>query len=122
MKTSVFILVICTLISLSVSAQTKPESKSDSVKIGFNSYQHTLNDTLKLDNPFLENNLQLPYLKNKESGSNLNLALIPRYGHGFTKSNLEMPVYNPNFRSKMPIMKTDSTIHYSMPIKRFPCY
>jgi len=119
MKTSVFILVICTLISLSVSAQTKPESKSDSVKIGSNSFQHTLNDTLKLDNPFIENNLQLPYQKNKQFSSNLNLALIPRYGHGFTKSNFGMPVYNPNFRSKMPIMKPDPTIHYHMPIKHF---
>jgi len=120
MKTSVFILIVCTLISVSISAQTNPESKSDSVKIWSNSYQRTLNDTLKLDNPFVENNLQLPYLKNKQPGSNLNLALIPRIGQGFTKSNLGMPVYNPNFRSKMPVIKPDSTIHYSMPIKRFP--
>jgi hypothetical protein len=119
MKTLVFIFIVCILISLSISAQTKPESKSDSAKNGSSSFQHTLNDTLKLDNPFVENNLQLPYLKNKQSGSNLNLALIPRNGNGFTKSNLEMPVYNPNFRSKMPIMKPDSTIKYHMPIKRF---
>jgi hypothetical protein len=119
MKTSVFIFIVCTLISISISAQTRQESKSDSVKIGANPFQHTLYDTLKLDNPFVENNLPLPDLKNKQSASNLNLALIPRNEHGFTKFNLEMPVYNPNFRSKMPIMIPDSTMHYHMPIQHF---
>jgi len=119
MKTSVFIFIVCTLISISISAQTRQESKSDSVKIGANPFQHTLYDTLKLDNPFVENNLPLPDLKNTQSGSNLGLALIPRVENGFTKSNFKMPVYSPNFRSKMPIMIPDSTIHYHMPIQHF---
>lgn len=41
------------------------------------------------------------------------------YGYGFTKFNFEMPVYNPNFRSKIPVLKPDPAIKYHMPIKDF---
>lgn len=119
MKTLAFIFSIFTLFSISISGQTRPESKSDSLKIGVYSFKHVLNDTLKLDNPFVENNLPLPDLKNKQSGSNPDLTLIPRYGHRFAKSNFRMPIYNPDSQSKMPILIPDSTILYHMPIQHF---
>lgn len=58
MKTASFILSVCLLLSYSLSAQIKTESKSDSIKIGYALGQKILNDTLKLENPFKENNFQ----------------------------------------------------------------
>ena len=120
MKTSVFILIVCVLISLPTLAQTKPESKSDSAKIGYNSLQSAIGDTLKLNKPPIENYLQSPYQENKQSSSNLNLALIPRNGQGFTQYNSEMPIYNPGYQSKMPVLKPESIVEYKLLIKKFP--
>lgn len=114
MKTSGLMLLICTLIFNSLSAQLKP----DSLKTGINSFQHILNDTLKLGNPLVENNFQTPYLKNKQFAPKQNLTLIPGNRHRYTQWNMEMPVFNPEFYSKMPILKPDSTVRYNMPIKK----
>ena len=114
MKTSGLILLFCTLIFNSLSAQLKP----DSIKTSSNSFQHLLNDTLKLGNPLVENNFQAPDLKNKQFSPRQNLALMPRSKQSFTQWNMEMPVFNPEFCSKMPILKPDSTVRYNMPIKK----
>ncbi len=114
MKTSGLIIFLCTLIFNSLSAQIKP----DSLKISSNSFRHTFNDTLKLGNPLVENNFHTPRLKNKQFGPGQNLALMPGERHRFTQWNMEMPVFNPEFRSTMPVLKPDSTVRYNMPIKK----
>ena len=114
MKPMGFIFVVCALFTLSLSAQTKP----DSIKIGFNSYQHILNDTLKLGFPHEEDNLQLSFLKNKFPCPNQNLAQINESGQIVNGEHFRMPVLKPDFRSNMPVMKPDSTIHYHLLIKK----
>lgn len=119
MKNARFIFVVCSLISLSVSAQSKQNQKPDSALINNHSIQHILNDTLKLNIPFGENNLQSPIQKNKLFLPNQDLALIHRNRERLLNQKFRMPVYHiPRFQSNMPVMKPDSTVHYHLLIKK----
>jgi len=119
MKNARFIFVVCSLISISISAQTKLNQKSDLDLINSHSIQHILKDTLNLNIPFGENNLQSPIQKNKLFLPNQDLALIHRNGERLPNQNFRMPVYNiPRFHSTMPVMKPDSTVHYHLRIKK----
>lgn len=118
MKTAGFILVVCSLISISISAQTKLNQKSDSLLIKNHSIQHILNDTLNLNIPFGENNLQSPIQKNKLFAPNQDMALIHRNGERLLNQKFRMPVYNPRFQSNMPVVKLDSAVHYHLLIKK----
>lgn len=119
MKTAGFILVVSSLISISISAQTKLNQKSDVDLINNHSIQHILKDTLKLNIPFGENILQSPIQKNKPFSPNQDMALIHRNGERLLNQNFRMPVYNiPRFQSTMPVMKPDSMVHYHLLIKK----
>jgi len=119
MKTAGFILVVCSLISISISAQTKLNQKSDSALINNHSIQRIINDTLKLNIPFGGNNLQSPIQKNKLFAPNQDVALIHRDGEKLLNQKFRMPVYKiPNFKSNMPVMKPDSSIHFHMLIQK----
>ena len=118
MKTAGFTLMCCLLITLSLSAQTKREQKSDSNKIEYNLFQHALNDTLKLDNPFSENRFQAPSRKYTFPPQSQNLALNYRIGRPYTGQTFRMPILRPEFKSKMPVMKPDSTIQYFLKVQK----
>lgn len=111
MKTALLILAGCLLMTISLSAQTRQEAKTDSIKAGYNSFQHVLNDTLKLTNPFAENQFQAPARKYNFSRQNLNIALN-------SNSTFRMPVYRPEFKSKMPVKRPDPSVHYFLQIKQ----
>lgn len=111
MKTALFILAGCLLTTITLSAQTRQHTKTDSIKTGHNSFQHILNDTLKLSNPFSENQFQAPLRKYNFSGQNHNMALN-------SNSSFRMPVYRPEFKSKMPIKEPDPSVHYFLQIKK----
>jgi len=117
MKTIGFILLMGAIIGLSLSAQTKQQSKPDSFKMGFNSFQPDFGDSLKFGNPFGENNIQLPSQKKKFPIQNQSLA---RTGSWQTLSDpyFRMPVLKPEYQSNMPVMKPDSSIHYHLLIKK----
>jgi len=117
MKTTAFILAICSLTSISLSAQTKQELKPDSVRIGYNLSQKILSDTLKLENPFTENSLQSPSFRYRLPKQELNLA--ENYGFGKAcQPTDKMPILRPDFNSKMPVAKPDSSVHYFIQIKK----
>ena len=115
MKTAGFILAIGLLITASVTAQTKQELKSDSVRIGYNLSQKILNDTLKLENPFAENNLQSPLLRYRFPRREQNLAENYRFGKAYQPTD-KMPIARPDFNSKMPVARPDSSVHYFIQI------
>ena len=112
MKITVFILAIFALISHSLSAQ----SKSDSVKIGFNSYQQILNDTLKLNVPPEGENRQFSFQKNELQ--NQNLAQFDGQRSIVSDQQFRMPILNPGFKSEMPVLKPDSSVHFFLRIKK----
>ena len=116
MKTAVFILAIGFLITASVSAQTKLDQKPDSIKIGYRLSQNTLNDTLKLVNPFNEKNVQLPSFRYQFPKKDQNLAQNYRFGKAYT-STYKMPIVKPNFKSNMPVAKPDSSVHYFIQVQ-----
>ena len=117
MKTTGFILAIGLLItaSASVKAQTQKELKPDSVRIGYNLSQKILNDTLKLENPFAKNNLQSPSFRYHFPKQEQRLAQNYRFGNAYTPT-YKMPIVKPNFNSKMPVAKPDSSVHYFIQI------
>lgn len=118
MKISGFILLGCLLISLSASAQTKTKLQPESLKIGNNLFQHVLSDTLKLDNPFSENKFKSPARKYTFPRQSQNLASNFRIGQPYTDQNFRMPILRPEFKSEMPVMKPDSTIHYFLKVQK----
>lgn len=111
MKTALFILAGCFLTTITLSAQTRQETKTDSIKTSYNSFQHVLTDTLKLSNPFSENQFQSPLRKYNFSGQNQNMALNTNY-------SFRMPVYRPEFKPKMPVKRPDPSVHYFLQIKK----
>lgn len=111
MKTALFILAGCLLTTITLSAQTRQETKIDSIKAGYNSFQHLLNDTLKLTNPFAETQFQAPAQKYNFPRQNQNMALN-------SNSSFRMPVYRPEFKPKMPVKQTDPSVHYFLQIKQ----
>ncbi len=115
MKAEAFIISVFLFLSHSLSAQIKIESKSDSIKIGYALGQKILNDTLKLENPFKENNVQSLY-KNSFSKTGQNLA--QNYHWGYRYPNYKMPIAKPNFKSNMPVAKPDSSSLYFIQIKK----
>lgn len=117
MKTRGFILATCLLIAASLSAQTKQELKPDSVKIGFNLSQKILDDTLKLENPFNEKNIQLPSFRYQFPKKEQDLAQNFRFGKAYSPT-YKMQIVRPNFKSNMPVAKPDSSVHYFIQIKK----
>ena len=116
MKRTVFILAIFALISHSLSAQLKQESKSDSIKIGFNAYQQILNDTLKLSVPAEVENRQ--FLFQKDERQNQYLVQINGQRPTISDRQFRMPVLKPTFKSEMPVMRPDSTVQFFLRIKK----
>lgn len=115
MKTEGFILAIGLLISVSLTAQTKQELSADSVRIGYNLSQKMLSDTLRLENPFTENNLQSHSFRYRFPKPEQNLAQIYRFGKAYQPTD-KMPIARPDFNSKMPVVKPDSSVHYFIQI------
>ena len=111
MKTALFILAGCLLTTITLSAQTRQETKIDSIKAGYNSFQHLLNDTLKLTNPFAETQFQAPARKYNFPRQNQNMALN-------SNSTFRMPVYRPEFKLNMPVKEPDPSVHYFLQIKK----
>ena len=118
MKTIGFILLIGALIGLSVSAQTKKEFKFNSFKKGINSFQPDFGDSLKLGNPFGENNIQLPSQKKKFPIQNQSLARTDSW-QTLSDPYFRMPVFKPEYQSNMPVMKPDTSVHYHLLIQKF---
>lgn len=116
MKLKVFILAIFALITYSLSAQSKQDSKSDSIKIGLNSYQQILNDTLKLSVPSEIKNRQFLFQKNELQ--NQNLAQVNGQGSIISDQQFRMPILKPGLKLEMPVMKPDSTVHFFLRIKK----
>lgn len=111
MKTAGFILAIGVLISTSALAQTKSDQKPDSVRIGYNLSQKILSDTLKLENPFTENNLQSHSFRYRFPKREQNLAQNNHFGKAYN-SPYKMPIVRPDFNSRMPVARPDSSVHY----------
>lgn len=111
MKTALLILAGCLLMTISLSAQIRQHTKTDSIKTGFNSFQHILTDTLKLTNPFAENQFQAPVRKYNFPRQNQNIALN-------SNSNFRMPVYHPEVKSKMPVKRPDPSVQFFLQIKK----
>ena len=118
MKTIGITFVICALFSLALPAQTKQKFKPDSFKIGFDSFQRNFGDSLKIGNPFGANDLQFPFQKNQFPRQNQNFAQIGSNKQMLSDSYFRMPVLKPEFKSKMPVMKPDSSVHYHLLIKK----
>jgi len=116
MKLKVFILAIFALITYSLSAQSKQYPKSDSIKIGFNSYQQILNDTLKLSVPSESENRQFLFPKNELQ--NQNLAQFDAQRSIISDPQFRMPILKPGFKSEMPVMRPDSSVHFFLRIKK----
>jgi len=118
MKTIGFILLIGALIGLSVSAQTKKEFKLNSFKKGIDSFQPNFGDSLKLGNPFGENNIQFPPQKKKFPIQNQSLARTDSW-QTLSDPYFRMPVFKPEYQSNMPVMKPDTSVHYHLLIQKF---
>jgi len=108
MKTAGFLFVVCLLMSLTLSGQTALGLKPDSAKIQTD--QNTKG--FKFDNTPPDYSLN-----NKSFKRNQNLALS-RHPRNFVDPNFRMPVVKPEFRSNMPVMKPDSSVHYHLLIKK----
>jgi hypothetical protein len=117
MKTPGFILVACLLISISISAQTNLELNPNSIQTGNNLLHKMLNDTLKLESPFNENKLQIPFDKYNFSQQGPNLAQNYQFEQVYAPMH-KMPIARPDINSKMPIAKPDSSVHYFLLIKK----
>lgn len=115
MKTAGFVFITCLLITFSVSAQTNLALKPGSVKFGYNSFQKSLTDTLKLENPFNENKLQSPSFRYRFPRREQNFAQNFRFANPY-RSNFKMPVIRPSIKSNMPVAKPDSSVHYFIQI------
>jgi len=116
MKRTIFILAIFALISHSLSAQSKQDSKSDSIKIGFNSYQQILNDTLKLSVPPEGKNRQFLFQKNELQ--NQDLAQFDGQRSIISDRQFRMPILKPGFKSEMPVMRPDSSVQFFLRIHK----
>jgi len=120
MKASALFLILILTILGQLSAQNPIKLKADSAGIPSNALPaKPFDDSLKLLNPFVHE----PRLKiMPNSGSyrlNPNMAMIPNSRPPFLRApGKRMPVMVPQFRSKMPVLKPDSTIHYYLLIKR----
>jgi len=108
MKTSGFLIVVCLLISLNLSAQTTLGSKPDSAKMKID----TNTKIFKFDN-----NYPNYFPNNKSFNLNQNLAMTP-HARNFVDPNFRIPVKKPDFHSTMPVMKPDSMVHYHLLIKK----
>ncbi len=114
-------LIVCSLISISIPAQTKSNPESDSIVIN-PSFQHILKDTLKFEIPSGGHHFQTLSPQIKLTDQDQKLALIQRNGKILQNQNFRMPVYNPRFKSNMPVMKPDSTVHYHLLVKKIGKY
>jgi hypothetical protein len=108
MKTSGFLIVVCLLISLRLSAQTTLDLKPDSAKIKIDPNTKVFK---------FDNNSQNYFPNNKSFNLNQNLAMTEQM-RNFGDPNFRMPVKKPDFQSNMPVMKPDSTVHYHLLIKK----
>lgn len=123
MKTIRFILILVSLISVSAVAQTKLNIKTDSLVKSNDTILTKHQNQLKIDNLFGNENHRFIYPGNKSWQRNPNLAFVPNNRHRFESDpNFKMPVLKPNYQSKMPVMKPDSSIHYHLLIKKYDNY
>ena len=123
MKTPKFILILVLLISVSATAQTKLNLKTDSLVINNDSILYKFQNRLKLKNPFGNESHRFILSGNKPFQINPNLALIPKLRPSvYADPNFNMPVLKPSFHSKIPVMKPDSSIHYYLRIKKIDSY
>ena len=108
------------MISAFTSGQTNPAAQTDSVsKKKDTTETKPLNDQMKLDFPSFREQPRLAAPDNKRFRRNPNLALTPnKRPSEFRDPNNRMPVLRPRFRSNMPVMKPDSSVHYHLRIKR----
>lgn len=123
MKTPRFILIVVLLISVSATAQTKLNLKTDSLVINNDSILSKFQNQLKLKNPFGNESHRFVFPGNKPFQMNPNLAVIPKQRPSFyADPNFNMPIYKPSFHSNMPVMKPDSSVHYHLRIKKIDSY
>lgn len=117
MKTFGFAALVMLLISFSLSAQTKLNFQADSVTKGADTLNFSqFQNDLKLD-PFDTKRPKQLFPNSNQLQKNPNLALVPKQKF-FRDHNYNMPVIKPQFKSNMPVMKPDSTIHFHLLIKR----
>ena len=123
MKTLRSILILVLLVSVSASAQPKFNLKTDSLVIANDTILTKHQSQLKIDNLFGNENHRFVFPKNKSQQLNPNLAFVPNNRQRFESDpNFKMPVLKPNYQSKMPVMKPDSSIHYYLLIKKYDTY
>ena len=121
MKALTLFLILILTILMQLSAQNPIKRKADSTEIVPNAVPYKpFDDSLKLLNPFgRERHLKMM----PNSGFfrlNPNMAMIPTPRPPFRRApGTRMPVMVPQFQSKMPVLKPDSTIHYFIKIKKF---
>ncbi len=117
MKTFGFTILVILLISCSLSAQIKLIFQADSVTKGADSLKFSqFKNDLKPD-PFDTKRPKQLFPNSKQLQKSPNLALLPKQKF-FRDQNYNMPVTKPHFKSNMPVMKPDSTIHFHLLIKR----
>jgi hypothetical protein len=123
MKTPRFVLIAVLLISISATAQTKLNLKTDSLVITNDTVFSKHHNQLQLKNPFGSENHRFIFPSNKQFQMNPNLAVIPKQRPSvYADPNFNMSILKPSFHSKMPVMKPDSSIHYHLRIKKYDSY
>lgn len=118
MKTTKLILIFCLIIPFIAPAQIRMNLKPDSLLSPDYSYSISQKDSLKLNLQSGENQFRFPRLKYMPSIPNRNLAFAPPNGQSKAYSNKGMPVYNPEFKSNMPVMIPDTSVHFYLRIAK----
>jgi len=119
MKTPRFILIVVLLISISATAQTKLNLKTDSLVITNDTVLTKFQNHLQLKTPFSSENHRFFLRGNKPFQLNQNLAFIPQQRPSvYADPNFKMPILKPSFHSNMPVMKPDTSIHYYLLIQK----
>ena len=123
MKTLKLALIVLILISISATAQTKLNLRTDSLVITNDTVLSKFQNQLILKNPFGSENHRFFLPGNKPFQMNQNLAFIPQQKPSvYADPNFKMPILKPSVHSKMPVMKPDSSIHYHLLIKKYNGY
>ena len=120
MKNVVFNLFLLILISVSAAAQIKLNSNTDSQVTNNDSIPSKFQNQLKLNNPFGNENHSFVLPGSNQLKLNPNLAVMPNQRTRiYADQNFKMPIFKPSFKSNMPVMKPDTTIHFHLRIKWF---
>ncbi len=121
MKSLSLIFLVGLFPSCLVSAQIQFKQKTNSIDLKkYTKCSRLLREPLKLNLPTEKKQHSPGKLNQQLLSANQNLIHTPGFRQPYGgNSRFRMPVLKPQFQSKMPVMKPDSTIHFFIQNKKF---